>query len=93
MQITDNAVVTSGAYERYFEKDGQIYHHILCPTTGYPAFSGIKSSTVVCQNSALADALSTAIFVAGADKAKELKKYFPDSEFVILTDDDRVVKY
>lgn len=67
------SVVTSGVYERFFIQDGKRYHHILSGETGFPAESGLKSITVVCRKSIAADALSTAFFVAGKERALELK--------------------
>ena len=63
---------TSGGYERYFESDGVTYHHIIDPSTGYPAQSGLLSVTTVAADPALADAWSTALFVLGRDRALEL---------------------
>lgn len=67
--INDKFVVTSGGYERYFEKDGQAYHHIFDPSTGRNPANGILSVTIVSDDGTLADALSTACFVSGKDKA------------------------
>lgn len=70
----ENYVSVSGDYERYFELDGKRYHHILDPATGYPSESGVHSAAVIMGEGmgAQCDALSTALFVLGADKAKEL---------------------
>ena len=60
VEIAGTSVVSSGIYERYFEKDGKLYHHILDPATGYPYENGLVSVTVYLKESADGDGLSTA---------------------------------
>lgn len=80
------AVVTSGDYQRYFDLNGRRYHHILDPKTGFPTNNGLHSVTVICGDALLADALSTAVFVAGIDDGQKLLKKY-DAYGIFITDD------
>ena len=72
IRVLDRSVVTSGTYQRCFEKDGRLYHHILDPATGLPAETGLVSASIVAESSMTADALATACIVLGEDKALAL---------------------
>lgn len=85
-----NFVTTSGDYERYVEIDGVRYHHIIDPATGYPADSGIRSVTILSDNGLLGDALSTACFVLGQEKALELAEKY-GVEILIVTGEGELV--
>ena len=83
LALDDEAISTSGDYERYFDEDGVRYHHILDPATGRPS-EGIRSVTVVGPEGTLTDALSTTLFVLGAEQGLALVETLPDYDAVII---------
>ncbi|MBO5667440.1 MAG: FAD:protein FMN transferase [Firmicutes bacterium] len=87
----DGTAVTSGTYERKFEQDGVLYHHILDPATGYPCETDVASVTIVSTiDSADCDALSTICLLYGLDEGMELIESLPDVEAVFVTNDGEV---
>ncbi|MDY4104163.1 MAG: FAD:protein FMN transferase, partial [Oscillospiraceae bacterium] len=90
LEIVDQAVITSGGYERYFEQDGETYWHILDPATGYPARSGVLSATIVGDSGVVCDGLSTALFVMGVDAAARLWREQGGFEALLVTDDGTI---
>lgn len=84
MEISGNAVVTSGIYERFFVENGKHYHHILDPFTGYPAENGLLSVSIVTARSIDADALSTTTFLLGLDAGMKLVNSMDGVEAIFI---------
>lgn len=86
VQVSDAAVVTSGIYERNFEQDGVLYHHVLDPGTGYPVETDLEAITLVAAegNSGFCDSLSTICILLGKDKAlvliEKLQEKYPEKQ-------------
>jgi len=89
VSLKDQAIVTSGDYEKFFTSNGTRYAHIVNPKTGYPT-TGIKSVTIICPDAELADALATSIFVLGKDKGVSLVNQLNEIECIIVDDNDNI---
>ena len=83
--LIDEAISTSGDYERFFEEDGERYHHIIVPATGTPA-GEVHSATVIGPDAVITDALSTSVFVMGVDQGLRLISTLPDYEGIVIDD-------
>lgn len=90
LSLTDKTVVTSGIYQRYFEFENKIYHHIIDPKTGYPSDNEITSVTVVTDSSTIADGLSTACLNLGIDKGIKLAKQYK-AELIFIDTDGKLI--
>lgn len=84
---SDLSIVSSGNYERYFEADGKIYHHILNPKTGMPYDNNLYGVTILSKTSVDGDALSTVCYSLGLEKGMELIRSLDDVEALFITDD------
>ena len=87
VSIADDSLVTSGTYERYFEMDGTLYHHILNKETGYPVSNGLTSVSIISSSSVDCDALSTTCFLLGLEEGLELIESLEDTEALFITED------
>ncbi len=91
IKLSNKTAVTSGIYERYFEHDGNIYHHIIDPKTGYPVENNIASVTIIAESSIIADGLSTACLVLGVDEGKHLAELYGAQTIFIMKDGTIIV--
>lgn len=87
MEITDKSVVSSGIYERFFEENQRLYHHLLNPKTGYPYNNGLISVTIISDLSVDGDGLSTACFALGLEKGMALIESLPQTDAIFITED------
>jgi thiamine biosynthesis lipoprotein len=91
LQVPEKTIVTSGVYERNFEKDGVLYHHLLSVTDGYPVKNGLVSVTIIADVSMDADALSTAVFVSGYEKGISILNNYGNAQAVFVFEDKSVI--
>ncbi len=87
IKVEDKAVITSGIYQRYFEKDGKKYHHIMDKRTGMPADNTLASVTVISEDGVKADALATALYVMGEGEAKIFQENHPEIQIILIFKD------
>ena len=90
VSLSDVAVVSSGDYERFFEYEGKVYHHILNPKTGYPADTNIKQVSIVAPNSTQADGLSTSVLLVGLEDGIKLVESLKGVEAIFITKDKKI---
>ena len=88
----EGSVVTSGTYERCFEQDGVLYHHVLDPRTGYPVETDLLSATIIGPSSQVCDTLSTSCLLLGSEKGMALVDSFEDYEAVFILEDGSIMK-
>ncbi len=95
VQLVDKALVTSGSYRKYYEKDGRRYSHTINPKTGYPVTNSLLSVSVLADDAATADAYATAFMVMGLDKALQFLNANIDIDafFIFLDDNDDLQTY
>jgi thiamine biosynthesis lipoprotein len=87
--LEDEAISTSGDYERFFIEDGKRYHHIIEPSTGEPA-AGVHSATIVGPDGVITDGLSTSVFIMGVEEGLQLIATLPDYEAIVIDSEGRL---
>ena len=90
IKVSNQSVVTSGIYERYFEKNNKIYHHMLNPHTGYPFDNNLSSVTIISNKSMTGDALSTTVFGLGIEKGLKLVQNLDNVDAIFITKDKNI---
>ena len=97
--VINRSLITSGTYERYFEYNNKIYHHIISNKTGYPVDNGITSVTINCDNPLMGDFLSTTILILGPEAGKDLleavKNSFGDEGLyaIVIDKDENIIRF
>lgn len=92
LAVSDLAVVTSGMYERYFtDENGTLYGHIINPKNGYPVNNELLSATIIAPEGRLCDALSTAVFVMGTERAETLWREMGGFDMLLITRNGEVI--
>lgn len=92
LHLSNISISTSGDYERFFIKEGVLYHHIMDTKTGYPA-RGCQSVTILATDTMTSDALSTAVFVLGPEEGMKLIKNLPGIEGIIVDGNGNIHKF
>lgn len=90
--ISDQSLVSSGIYERYFELNNKLYHHILNPQTGYPITNELYGVTILSDSSEEGDGLSTTCFVLGLNEGQRLIESLDGIEAIFITSDYQIIK-
>lgn len=88
--LNNKSVVTSGTYQRCFEKDDILYHHILYPTSGNPCNNGLNSVTIITDSSLTADALSTTCFLLGPEEGMRLVNQLDNVDAIFINTDNEI---
>ncbi len=93
IDVVDKSLVSSGGYEKYFidENDGEIYFHILDPTTGYPVVTDLAQATIISDTSVAGDGLSTAVFSLGSEEGLALVESLDNIETILVKKDGTII--
>lgn len=90
VKVAGKSVVTTGTYQRYFKKNGKLYHHILSPNTGVPCRNNLSSVTIITDSSLTADAMSTTCFLMGYEEGMKLVNLLDNVDAIFITDDNEI---